>query len=242
MIHLLRTSTVAAAVLLAVVVLSACGGDNDDSSSAGDGDDGGSVLEGTFGVTAGDCADEGVTEGSWFRMVPSGGTIEEGPFMTNTDSPCGDTSWTPLSAGSDGGLTTGSYQPHPDPAFDEGGNGTASAILQPQTFFAVAFAVATNETDPQTEEPVPAPRITAAADGSLTGDLSAFGVAWNGQHFNQGSPKPGDASGDEATAPAGTYDEESGSYTLEWTSLIVGGPFDGFTGVWHLEGTFTPTG
>lgn len=28
---------------------------------------------------------------------------------------------------------------------------------------------------------------------------------------------------------------------IEWTSLIVGGSFDGFTGVWHLEGIYTPS-
>jgi hypothetical protein len=27
---------------------------------------------------------------------------------------------------------------------------------------------------------------------------------------------------------------------MEWTSTISGGPFDGFTGLWHLEGTFAP--
>ena len=33
---------------------------------------------------------------------------------------------------------------------------------------------------------------------------------------------------------------ETGAFVLEWTSLISGGSFDGVTGVWHLEGTFTP--
>jgi hypothetical protein len=27
---------------------------------------------------------------------------------------------------------------------------------------------------------------------------------------------------------------------LTWKSLIVGGQFNGFTGYWHLEGTFVP--
>jgi hypothetical protein len=29
---------------------------------------------------------------------------------------------------------------------------------------------------------------------------------------------------------------------LEWASQIVGGAFDNFTGVWHLEGTLETTG
>ena len=28
------------------------------------------------------------------------------------------------------------------------------------------------------------------------------------------------------------------AFTIEWTSLIVGGPFNGFTGQWHLSGQF----
>ena len=36
----------------------------------------------------------------------------------------------------------------------------------------------------------------------------------------------------------GTYDAKTGKFVLEWTSLIQGGPFNQFTGVWHLEGTF----
>ncbi|MEQ1702345.1 MAG: hypothetical protein ABMA25_19720 [Ilumatobacteraceae bacterium] len=56
--------------------------------------------------------------------------------------------------------------------------------------------------------------------------------------FNQGSPK---ADGSDANL-TGTIDAATGHYVIEWTSLISGGSFDGFTGVWHLEGTFTPMG
>jgi hypothetical protein len=67
------------------------------------------------------------------------------------------------------------------------------------------------------------------------GDLSALNAAWNGQQFNQGAPKPGASPPGNAT---GTYDAKTGAYTLEWSSPIAGGPFNGFTGVWHFEGTF----
>ena len=40
----------------------------------------------------------------------------------------------------------------------------------------------------------------------------------------------------------GTYDPETGAFTLEWTSYIEGGAFNGFTGLWHLEGVFEPSG
>jgi hypothetical protein len=62
-------------------------------------------------------------------------------------------------------------------------------------------------------------------------------VSWNGQQFNQGAPKPG--GGGQAS---GTYDKATGRYTLDWTSAIKGGPFDGFIGVWHLEGIYRTEG
>ena len=35
----------------------------------------------------------------------------------------------------------------------------------------------------------------------------------------------------------GTYDPDTGTYVLQWASQVEGGPFNGFTGIWHLEGT-----
>lgn len=224
-----------ALVVMALVAttLAGCGTNGDEAPDA---TSDAAPLEGVFGINAGECTDAGVSKGSWFRMVQPGGTVADGPFVINGDSPCGDTTWTPLLPGTDGGLRTGAYQPHPDPAFDEAGNGTAAAITEPQAWFAVAFAIATNETDPQTGAATSLPVIEADGD-ELTGDLSAWAAAWNGQHFNQGAPKPGDA--ERATAPTGSFDEASGAYALDWSSEIAGGPFNGFTGVWHLEGTFS---
>ena len=65
---------------------------------------------------------------------------------------------------------------------------------------------------------------------------------WNRQYFNQGSPKP-DGSKPGITSPVtGTFDAKTRAFTLEWTSSIVGGPFNGFTGQWHLEGTYVNCG
>jgi hypothetical protein len=66
-------------------------------------------------------------------------------------------------------------------------------------------------------------------------------VTWNNQYFNQGSPKP-DGSYPGNTRPAtGTYDAGTGAFTLSWTSQVQGGPFDKFTGQWHLAGRFVPS-
>lgn len=193
-------------------------------------------LVGTFRVTAGRCT-TGVS-GSYFRMIQPGGSAS-GPFVSNNDSPCSDKSYTALTPGSDGGLVTGAYQPQPQPPFDSAGNGRSSRIVAPQRFYGVDFAAATNPTDPQTGTQVPQPTIEV--DGTkLTGDVRAFAAAWNNQHFNQGAPKPDGSTPGTTARPSGTIDPETGAFTLEWTSLIQGGPFNNFTGLWHLEGTFVP--
>jgi hypothetical protein len=158
--------------------------------------------------------------------------------VSNADSSCGDKTYSALAPGSDGGLVTGKYQAQPDPPFDATKNGLASKIIAPTKFFAVGFAASTNAKDPQTGADVPAPEVSVDASGKLTGKLAALSVAWNGQQFNQGSPKPDGSKPGITSDLAGTYDSVSGAYALDWASQIVGGPFNGFTGVWHLEGTF----
>ena len=193
-------------------------------------------LTGTFRVTAGSCGTAGA-EGSWFRMIQPGGTPEAGPFVENADSPCADKTYTPIRPGTDGGLVSGSHQPQPAEPFDGTGNGTAARIVRPQRFFGVDFAVATNPTDPQTQAAAAAPVIRHDG-GKLTGDLRAYAVAWNRQHFNQGAPKPDGSMPGQTRAVSGTIDTRTKAYTLQWASTIVGGPFNNFTGLWRLQGTF----
>ncbi len=240
-----RRNVLGGAALLGALILAvpACGSDTD-SSDAGStatteasGTTGSGPLVGTFEITAGQCSGTTVS-GSYFRMVSSGGTVAAGPYVPNADSTCtGDTAYSPLSPGTDGGLVTGSYQEQPDPPFDATQNGLAGGIVKPLKFFGVDFAASTNPTDPESGDAVPAPSI-AVADGTLSGAVAAMTVAWNGQQFNQGAPKPDGSSPGITVAPTGTYDPATGKYVLEWASQIVGGPFDGYTGVWHLEGTF----
>ena len=196
----------------------------------------GQALEGTFKLTAGACGP--AVSGSYFRMIQPGGSAAAGPYVQNTDSSCGDKTYTPLAPGSDGGLVTGTYQAAPDPPFDSTGGGKAARITTPTKFYGVNFATATNATDPQTGVKVAAPRLTVGGDGKLSGDVRAFAASWNNQHFNQGAPKPDGSTPGTTSGPTGTYDGSSGHYTLEWTSQIVGGPFNNFTGQWHFEGTF----
>lgn len=176
-------------------------------------------LVGLFELTAGDCT-SGVT-GSYFQMVMQGGTPEAGPYMGNADSLCtADTNYSLLTPGTAGGLDTAVLQVAPDPAYDATGNGLAAEIFAPVKFFGVDFAGAIDGTGS-------APSLTAA-DGVISGDLTAFTAYYGGQAFSQGG------------TVTGTIDTSTGAFVLEWSSLISGGSFNGFTGVWHLEGTFTP--
>lgn len=232
-----------ALLLVFALVAAACGSDGDDSSSgttAGDTSEttaaaASGELVGTFGIDPGTDGTE--VTGSYFRMVQSGGTVADGPFVPNADSPATDQTYTLLEPGTDGGLVSGAFQPGPDPLFDADGNALADAIIQPVTFFGVAFSVTTSETDPETGDAVVEVTITDE-DGTLTGQTSAVTAAYGDQQFNQGAPKPDGSLSGETTEVTGTYDAETGAYTLDWASQIVGGSFDGFTGVWHLEGTF----
>jgi hypothetical protein len=197
----------------------------------------GTALVGTLRLAPGSCAGGTIT-GTYFRMIlPSGGT--NGPYMSNSDSRCSDQSFTPLSPGTDGGLRIGSYQPIPSPAFAANGDAKANRVTAPQAFYGTSFATATNPTDPQTKTKVPAPQLTLSGS-TLTGDLRSFAVTWNNQHFNQGAPKPDGSLPGVTRTPTGTYDAATGAFTLDWTSQIVGGPFDKFTGKWHFEGRFAP--
>lgn len=191
-------------------------------------------LNGLFALSSGVCAN-GVVTGSFFRMIlPTGDA--NGPYLQNSDSRCSDQTVTPLSAGSDGGLVSGSYQPQPAAAFDGAGNAVSGRVTTLVRFYGVDFATATNATDPQTGTGAGLPQIYSDG-GHLSGDLSSLGVTWNNQLFNQGSPKPGGGLPGKTSPISGSIDG-TGNFVIEWTSQIVGGPFNNFTGLWHLAGQY----
>ncbi|NMD56306.1 MULTISPECIES: hypothetical protein [Tsukamurella] len=157
-----------------------------------------------------------IDSGSYFRMILPSGTTS-GPFLANGNSTNADKTITPLS----GSLTSGSYQ---------------GQVTSARTFFGSDFVTSTKATDPQTGSKTSVPTITRNGS-SLSGDLSAFGVAWNGQVFNQGAPKPGGGLPGKTSRITGSIN--GSSYSITWTSQIVGGPFNNFTGLWHLTGTYS---
>jgi hypothetical protein len=208
------------------------------STKSASGSDG-TKLTGTFKLTPGRCTSATPT-GSYFRMIDPGGTIASGKFFSNPDSTCPDKSFTVQTPGADGGLITGTYQPGPSTAFDAHGDALANRITQPGSFTAIKFGISTSASDPQTGKKVAAPEIFDNK-GTLSGQVTAWSAAWNNLYFNQGSPKPGGGSPGLTAPVSGTYDSATHAYVLTWASQVVGGPFNGFTGYWHLQGTFVPS-
>jgi hypothetical protein len=196
-------------------------------------------LVGTFTLAAGDCAKAAPT-GTYFRMIFPGGSLSAGKFFDNPDSTCTDKSYTLATPGSARGFTTGKYQPEPVPAFSATGGALSNAIIEPQLFTAINFSIATNPKDPQTGVATPPPSIKVK-DGKLSGQVQAWSAAWNKLYFNQGSPKPGGTLPGLTKPVTGTYNSRTHAFVLTWASAVVGGPFNGFTGYWHLQGRFIPS-
>jgi hypothetical protein len=258
--------TIAIAMTFVVLGCAACSSDQAAARNSSDG--GRRELVGLFRLTPGAVAGGQIT-GSWFRMLQPGGSAKNGPYMRNADSPADGGLVTLLQPGVAGGLHTGGYQSQPAPAFDPDGNSLADAIMAPTKFFGVKFSISTNRVDMQTKTAV-APPMVWLKGGKLTADLASWAASWNNQNFNQGAPKPVPSTGAKApgqeqadrvwdwvsqewlnSAPkptvngadaTGTYNSNTHAFVLEWTSLIVGGPFNGFTGFWHLEGVYEPSG
>jgi hypothetical protein len=196
----------------------------------------GEPMLGLFKLTAGSAPLGQSPSGSYVEMLNGSGGA-----LPNLSSPSANKDYTTFTPGPDGGLSTVAYEPAPSPAFAGGtsGNALADDIVQPVGFEGTNFSIDTNPTDAQTGQPDPIPQIDNDK-GTLSGQITAWDAQWNGQSFNQGTPKPDGTSPGATTALSGTYDAATGAFTLSWRSQIVGGPFDGFSGVWHLAGTFVP--
>jgi hypothetical protein len=193
-------------------------------------------MLGLFKLTAGSAPLGQSPSGSYVEMLNGSGGA-----LPNLSSPSPNKNFTTFAPGVIGGLSTVAYEPAPSPAFALGtsGNALADDIVQPVGFEATNFSVDTNAKDVQTGQADPIPQIYDNG-GTLSGQITAWDAQWNGQSFNQGTPKPDGTSPAATTALSGTYDPTTGAFTLTWRSQIVGGPFNGFSGLWHLAGTFVP--
>jgi hypothetical protein len=195
---------------------------------------GGRTLAGTLVFAPGKLIHSGgkyIGVGTYFRMLEPGGT----QYFQNPDGPAKNLTYTLLRPGTNKGLELGAYQAPPKTAFSSTGNSLANRITQPQPFAAINFSISTAATDAQSHETVAAPTLRVKGT-KITGNLSAWTAEWNKIYFNQGAPKPGGTYPGGTTPVTGTYNPKTKAFVVTWYSAIVGGPFNGFIGFWHLQG------
>jgi len=225
----LRTGLITLAVTGALLVTASVG------FSASPRPNSGRRLTGTLVLTAGSAHRVGgrlVYSGTYFRMLDVGSTDQ---YIPNSSSKAPSDTYTFLSRGSERGLELGRYQRAPARAFSSDGNALARDIVRPQKFESIEFSISTANHSAQGGEPTPAPSLILRGN-RLTGNLSAWTAEWNHTYFNQGAPKPGGSYPGLSQPVIGTYNTKTHAFTITWYSQIVGGPFSGCTGFWHLEG------
>lgn len=200
-------------------------------------------LEGTLAISPGKPATKAQQKrtkakytGSYFRMILPGGIDK---YFANANSRASDKTYTLFRTGAEKGLKLGAFQEPPAPAFASNGFALTKRIVQPETFAGIDFSISTAAIDAQTGQKASVPRLFATGR-KLTGDFRAWTAEWNSIYFNQGAPKPNGSFPGFTKPVNGTYDKKTGTYELSWYSLIVGGPFNGFTGSWHLQGKLVP--
>jgi hypothetical protein len=204
--------------------------------SASPSSSGGKHLKGTLALTAGSAHrvhGKLVYSGTYFRMITPGSTDV---YFQNSSSKAPSKTYTFLSPGRERGLELGRYQRPPKHAFNSSnGNALADSITKPQAFVDIKFSISTAPKSAQGGEATPAPSLILRGN-KLTGNFSAWTAEWNKTYFNQGAPKPGGSYPGLTEPVTGTYNSKTHAFTITWYSQIVGGPFNRFTGFWHLQG------
>jgi len=163
---------------------------------------------------------------SWFRQQtpPASPSWVSNPNSANTV----DDTYTLLQNGSTGLVVDGStYQT------------AASDIVSPSLFYGAGFDIWTDSAQPVVDLHFDN-TVGTSSSRTVTGDITAWSVLWNGLTFNQGAETGGGTGRNHDLT--GTYNENTGDITLTWSSKIYdpynppGQGFDDFTGYWHLEG------
>lgn len=147
-----------------------------------------------------------------------------------------------INPGAFSNMTIGGFDGSPSESVsitEEGYSLLSIATFQFSTFGPVA--VYTTDTDVNNNS-------YAAPSGDISGsnltlDLGSWSAFWNGNSYNQGSSSdlaPDSfcvvSSGACSTAIITTYDSATGAFNASWSSVILGGGFDGQVGNWSIDG------
>ena len=192
-------------------------------------------LKGTLKLSPGRLVKKQYT-GTYFRMILPGATDK---YFKNADSRAKDKTYTLLRPGTDGGLILGTFQRPPSPAFAGNGFALARRVTLPEKFAGIAFSISTAPVDAQSHTATKPPAL-AVTGNRVTGDFRAWTAEWNSIYFNQGAPKPNNSFPGLTRPVNGTYNKKTKRFEIVWYSQIIGGPFNRFTGYWHLQGKLVP--
>ena len=197
------------------------------------------TLVGTFKLTAGSCAtthaDRDVLPHDLSRREPHGGK-----FFDNPDSTCTDKSYTLAVPGTAGGFTTGKYQPEP-------GAGLLGDGKRPVEHDHPTTVVHGHQLQHRHESEGSPDRSCRTGADDQGQEREALGTGRGVERImEQALLQSGLAQARRHLAwadRAGHRDLQLQDPRLraDVGSAVVGGPFNGFTGYWHLQGKFVPS-
>jgi hypothetical protein len=197
-------------------------------------------LNGLFRIAPGRCAGgHGKPSGSYLIVI----SAARSRAVRNPRNRCANHVYTLLRPGTEGGLTTGRFQPEPSPAFDARRNSTATHLIAPVAFGPYLLGFATNSRDEQ-DAPSGAPAYPAPSaideNGTLDLDLRSLVMTYAGnanatcrQSYGVGCWNLGSRSAQ------GTYDAATHHFIIDWLTGEAFVPTGDSIAV-HLEGTLVP--
>lgn len=208
------------------------------------------LKSGTITLTTG--SNSAPFTGSWVRLYQTAlGAGNPAGYFVNPSSPAADQTYTPVVNGTQGIKLGTPVQGLASPAFDGGGNSLTNTILKPVPFAGVNFSAFTAvNTDKKTKNGKKGLWIKVAGGKSATvavtsADFSGWTIAYGGDSKYSTPGATSDVlAGGNLTGSLTWKDPKNkalgGSIILNWSSQITEPPFQPFTAVWQLQGTYTP--
>jgi|CZKG01.1.fsa_nt_gi hypothetical protein len=201
-------------------------------------------LKGSIALTTG--SNSSPYTGSWVRLYQ---TANPAAYFINPSSPAADQSYTPLVNGTQG-VELNTAQPLASPPFDGGGNSLTNTILTPEPFAGVNFSayVTVNPTKKAKFGKkgliLEVGKDKNATDAITAADFTGWTIAWGGDSKFATPGSTANVDGGNLTGTI-TWTNPSkhnlgGKIALNWSAQINEPPFQAYTAVWQLQGTYTP--
>jgi hypothetical protein len=206
------------------------------------------TLKGTITLTTG--ADSSPYAGSWVRLYQTAdGPSNPAGYFVNPSSPAADQSYTPLVNGTQG-VTLKTIIPLASPAFDGSGNSLTNTLLTPEPFAGVNFSAYVPKNTAKKAKfgkkglVLEIAKDKNATDPITSADFTGWTIAWGGDSNYATPGSTPDVDGGNLTGSVTWTNPKKhklgGTIALTWSSPISEPPFQAYTAVWQLQGTYTP--